>query len=84
MFSRNELSILANRLAEPRRFMQVIMGPRQVGKTTLVGQLVGQTTMPTHYVSADNAGQPITRGLSSNGKQHGFKSKVWEPPMGCW
>jgi uncharacterized protein len=56
MFSRNELSVLANRLAEPRRFIQVIMGPRQVGKTTLVSQLVGQITIPTHYVSADNAG----------------------------
>lgn len=33
--------------------MQVIMGPRQIGKTTLVGQLVKQTTLLTHYVAAD-------------------------------
>ncbi len=56
MFSRKELPVLLNRLAEPRRFIQVVMGPRQIGKTTLVGQLVKQITLPTHYVSADGVG----------------------------
>ena len=35
-FSRPQAAILARRLAEPRRFIQAVTGPRQVGKTTLV------------------------------------------------
>ncbi|QJW91035.1 ATP-binding protein [Spirosoma taeanense] len=56
MFERKELSQLRNRIAEPRRFIQVIMGPRQIGKTTLVRQLAKLLTMPVHYVSADGIG----------------------------
>ena len=56
MFERAELPKLAVRIAEPRRFIQVIMGPRQVGKTTLVRQLMNQLTMPSQYVSADGVG----------------------------
>ena len=33
---RAPLPSLIQRLAEPRRFVQVVAGPRQVGKTTLV------------------------------------------------
>ena len=53
MFERSELPKLVARIAEPRRFMQVLTGPRQVGKTTLVRQLLKQVDMPAVYVSAD-------------------------------
>jgi uncharacterized protein len=56
MFVRKELDQLSQRMAEPRRFMQVLVGPRQVGKTTLVRQLLDQLTMPRLYVSADAVG----------------------------
>ncbi len=36
-YQRPQADILARRLAEPRRFIQVVAGPRRVGKTTLVG-----------------------------------------------
>jgi predicted AAA+ superfamily ATPase len=39
VFQRPQATILASRLAEPRRFMQVVAGPRQVGKSTLVQQV---------------------------------------------
>jgi len=39
---------------EPRRFLQVIMGPRQVGKTTLVSQLAAQVKIDYLFVSADS------------------------------
>ena len=45
--------ILATRLEEPRRFIQVLAGPRQVGKTTLVRQILAEQRAPTHYASAD-------------------------------
>ena len=53
MFERSELQTLKKRIKEPRQFIQVVMGPRQVGKTTLVSQLFKQTTIPGLFESAD-------------------------------
>lgn len=54
MFQRPHFQTLQKRIqAEPRRFIQVIYGPRQVGKTTLVRQLLRQLPFPSHYASAD-------------------------------
>jgi hypothetical protein len=53
MFQRNELQSLEKRITEPRKFIQVIMGPRQVGKTTLISQLLENSKIPFHSSSAD-------------------------------
>jgi len=53
MFERNQLQGLIKRMQEPRRFIQVIMGPRQVGKTTLVTQLAGKVKIDYLFISAD-------------------------------
>lgn len=53
MFQRAHYQLLAKRLLEPRRFMQVIIGPRQVGKTTMVNQVVKDLHAPYLFVSAD-------------------------------
>ncbi|HHK66978.1 MAG TPA: ATP-binding protein, partial [Candidatus Acetothermia bacterium] len=45
--------LIFRRLVEPRRFIQVIAGPRQVGKTTLIGQVLSSLDLPHRYVSAD-------------------------------
>ncbi len=55
MFKRSILITLLKRLREPRRFIQVLAGPRQVGKTTLVQQAMAELAMPCHYASADDA-----------------------------
>jgi uncharacterized protein len=52
-FRRPQAAVLAERLAEPRRFVQVVAGPRQVGKSTLVQQVTGELSLPVRYVSAD-------------------------------
>ena len=52
-FQRQQAAILAARLEEPRRFLQVVAGPRQVGKTTLVEQVFAAAERPTVYASAD-------------------------------
>ncbi len=44
---------LVARLREPRRFIQVVAGPRQVGKTTLVRQVLAETSLSNRFVSAD-------------------------------
>jgi len=38
---------------ESRQFIQVLTGPRQVGKTTLVRQIMKELTVPTHFSTAD-------------------------------
>jgi predicted AAA+ superfamily ATPase len=40
-------------MQEPKRFLQVIMGPRQVGKTTLVNQLLEKLKTAYIFASAD-------------------------------
>jgi predicted AAA+ superfamily ATPase len=44
---------LLKRLKEKRRFVQVLAGPRQVGKTTVVRQVMEAAKIPSHYASAD-------------------------------
>lgn len=51
----SQFETLQGRLAEPRRFIQVLAGPRQVGKTTLVRQVLEASGLPFHYASADEA-----------------------------
>jgi hypothetical protein len=52
-FERQQAGTLAGRLSEPRRFLQVVAGARQVGKTTLVGQVLSRLDIPSVFVSAD-------------------------------
>ncbi len=52
-YRRPQADILAARLEEPRRFLQVVAGPRQVGKTTLVHQVLADVGVPTVVASAD-------------------------------
>jgi uncharacterized protein len=52
-FERAHADTLAARLAEPRRFLQVVAGARQVGKATLVGQVLGRLDVPSVFISAD-------------------------------
>ncbi|MBI2902100.1 MAG: ATP-binding protein [Candidatus Methylomirabilis oxyfera] len=58
-YRRPQATPLARRLEESRRFIQVVAGPRQVGKTTLVLQVLEATAQPTRYASAD---EPALRG----------------------
>ncbi len=58
MYRRPAYQILLERLGEPRRFIQVLAGPRQVGKTTLVQQVLEGLSTPSHYASAD---EPVTK-----------------------
>jgi predicted AAA+ superfamily ATPase len=52
-FERHQISILRQRLAESPRFMIVVAGPRQIGKTTLVKQAL--SLHASTFVAADQA-----------------------------
>ncbi len=53
-YRRPVFGLLLKRLKEPRRFIQVLAGPRQVGKTTLALQVLEALDRPSHYASADD------------------------------
>lgn len=58
-YQRPQAATLKSRLEEPRRFIQAVAGPRQVGKSTLVRQVTGDLRVPVRYTSAD---EPTLRG----------------------
>ncbi|MBK7702663.1 MAG: ATP-binding protein [bacterium] len=64
-YQRSKAHDLVARLSEPRRFLQVVAGARQVGKTTLVGQVLAQLDIPSVYVSADEPTLGDTTWLAS-------------------
>ena len=53
MFQRQIFGIMLQRAQEPRRFIQVLAGPRQAGKTTLAQQLLAHIAPRGFYASAD-------------------------------
>ena len=54
MYKRKQFDELLSRLSEDRDKIQVISGPRQVGKSTMVKQVLKETTIPYLMVSADS------------------------------
>ncbi len=61
VFRRTQFSTLQARLGEQRRFIQVLAGPRQAGKTTIAKQAIESVKFSSHYASAD---EPSLRGTS--------------------
>ena len=53
MIERFELQKVMSVLNEPKKFIQVLVGPRQVGKTTLINQLIKKIDIPNTFESAD-------------------------------
>ena len=65
MYKRAEYQIIKKRLEEPRKFIQVVMGPRQVGKSTVVKQVLQDLDMPYLLFSADNVPASNTAWVSN-------------------
>lgn len=53
-YKRETVGLLAARLEEDAARIQVVSGPRQVGKTTAVRQALEGLSAPSHYASADD------------------------------
>ena len=67
-YIRKQFYTLKERILEPRKFMQVLAGPRQVGKSTLVYQVLAQVDIP-HTVEVADAVDP---------KDSDWIHRVWE------
>lgn len=52
-YIRSQYAVLKSRLEEPRKFIQVIAGPRQVGKSTMVTQVLRDQQIPYTFEVAD-------------------------------
>ena len=63
-----EYEEIISRIHEPRSRMQIIVGPRPVGQSTLIGQALDQCRLPFDIYSADDV-----RGISAD-----WLAKVWE------
>ncbi|MDD2702890.1 MAG: ATP-binding protein [Candidatus Omnitrophica bacterium] len=55
---------ISRRLSEKRRFIQVVLGPRQVGKTTAMQQVLNEVKVPNHYAAADLPAPPDINWIS--------------------
>ena len=69
MYQRRHLNILKSRMAEPRRRMQIVMGPRQVGKSTLVGQFTEETSVSFDFFAADSVNRFDTSWIPNKWQQ---------------
>ena len=65
MYKRAEYLTIKNRLEEARKFIQVVMGPRQVGKSTVVKQVLQDLDVPYLLFSADNVPASNTAWVSN-------------------
>ena len=68
MFKRAAFHTLLKRIQEPRRFIQVLAGPRQTGKTTIARQAMEAVEIPVHFATAD---EPTLR-------DHPWIAQQWE------
>jgi hypothetical protein len=58
LFKRDETKIILERLREKRQFIQIINGPRQVGKTTAIRQVLSDINVDSVYAAADLPAPP--------------------------
>ena len=59
-YKRPQFSEVLNRMNEPRKFMQVLAGPRQVGKSTLMDQVLAECPLPHYLFNADGVDEDDT------------------------
>ena len=65
MYKRVEYQVIKSRLEEGRRFIQVVMGARQIGKSTVVKQVLKDIDIPFQFFSADNVPATNTAWISN-------------------
>ncbi|MBU2573275.1 MAG: ATP-binding protein [Elusimicrobia bacterium] len=63
------LSPLRKNLARPVHVLQILVGPRQVGKTTAIHQFLEEWPEPKYYATADQLTPPDTKWLAETWRQ---------------
>jgi predicted AAA+ superfamily ATPase len=81
VIKRKPYSALCDRLGQARRFLQVLAGPRQVGKTTLAQQVREKLAIPSHYAAADAVGPSPSAWLETEWEK--ARALAGESPKGA-
>jgi len=68
-YIRPQHSTLLKRIHGARHFIQVVAGPRQVGKSTVVDQVLNELSLPAHSVSADDPEAQTTTWITRQWQQ---------------
>lgn len=70
MYERSNVQVLSDRMLEhDNPFIEVLVGPRQTGKSTMLTQAVSKVAQPTHFVSADDELVPTADWLRTEWQQ---------------
>jgi predicted AAA+ superfamily ATPase len=80
-FKRDIVQLLTARVAEPRRFIQVVVGPRQVGKTTAVHQVMAEWRGAHHYTTADLPAPPQLAWIEEQWQIARYRSQSQQPVL---
>ena len=75
MYTRPIYKTLKKRIGEKRKFIQVLSGPRQTGKTTMARQLIAEMKIPGHYATADEPALKGTAWIEQQWEAARFKSE---------
>lgn len=76
MKQRSHYRLLLERLNEQRKFIQIIEGPRQVGKSTVVKQVLQSISIPWMHFAADNVAASQNEWISSCWEQARLKMRL--------
>ena len=70
MFERTQVDRIASRMTEQDNpLIQVVVGPRQTGKSTMIAQALKKSSVINHFVSADDAIVPSASWLQTEWQQ---------------
>lgn len=73
---RHVVDTLHANLERENPLVQIVVGPRQVGKTTSVQHLIREWPGKTHYATADAIVDTMGRGWRDSGKSHFLAVKI--------
>lgn len=83
-FERSQINILRQRLAESPRFMIVVAGPRQVGKSTMVRQALSDYRDRSTFVAVDQPLPEVIDPFSAQGSAVSVLAQPGSPPNAEW
>ena len=69
MYERSQVRDIADRMGETDPLMQIVCGPRQTGKSTMIAQALSHCMLPAHSVSADDVLNPDVEWVRSEWQQ---------------
>ena len=83
-FERSQINILKQRLTESPRYMIIVAGPRQVGKSTMVRQALSDFRDCSSFVAVDQPLSEVADPFSMQGSAASVLVRTVSPPNAEW